>query len=566
MTSAAVVVDRVHATAAVSMSSPRPNRLPVGTATDPATSCATTTTSTTSTTSTTAASGTFSQIGGTVASNGLFSQVGGAAAPPCLPRRFLEPQGLTRDQIANIAKKQASAAPAPASATKRISVQESKWRAASAMTHAAATNYFQQPAERPLPLPRSVTPRTRHEPAKSVEEEIAQLLDTIESSEEEEEEDDDVAEFSKERASSGSSLLSDPRLLVGATAGASAAVSDLADSMGKLEIEATPADAERALKKGRVKKKALASVAEELVVPHLRVTLLPHQKLGVSWMIRMEESKHRGGLLADDVSLPSCPDLTTIDGTGKDSADHLANVGSAAHGAAKAQGSRVRCNDGGRAADDAHRSPTGPCAAVGARAESQGDEARSTGGVRPSRQWPDQEYLVPSACADPHPKDPKSLAKYDAVITTYAIVGNESGYKKPHRAKAAESIVLHSSSERSEDSSTDEGTPSEEGDDDDDGSDDEAPIGGNRKAKVSRRTLQSSESEEEAPQRRPKSRTSKTDIPLMGPLFRAVFHRIVLDEAHTIKNATTKGAVACCKLQAIHRWCLTGTPIQVNLI
>lgn len=37
------------------------------------------------------------------------------------------------------------------------------------------------------------------------------------------------------------------------------------------------------------------------------------------------------------------------------------------------------------------------------------------------------------------------------------------------------------------------------------------------------------------------------------------------DEAHNIKNHKTKGARACCALQAKFRWCLTGTPMCVFL-
>jgi len=40
------------------------------------------------------------------------------------------------------------------------------------------------------------------------------------------------------------------------------------------------------------------------------------------------------------------------------------------------------------------------------------------------------------------------------------------------------------------------------------------------------------------------------------------WHRIILDEAHTIKNRTTKVAQGVCALEARCRWCLTGTPMQ----
>ncbi|KAI0899905.1 SNF2 family N-terminal domain-containing protein, partial [Annulohypoxylon nitens] len=51
----------------------------------------------------------------------------------------------------------------------------------------------------------------------------------------------------------------------------------------------------------------------------------------------------------------------------------------------------------------------------------------------------------------------------------------------------------------------------------------------------------------------------------VGLLHDIPWHRVVLDEAHIIRNRATKIFKAVYKLKARHRWCLSGTPIQNRL-
>jgi len=50
-----------------------------------------------------------------------------------------------------------------------------------------------------------------------------------------------------------------------------------------------------------------------------------------------------------------------------------------------------------------------------------------------------------------------------------------------------------------------------------------------------------------------------------SPIYQGYWHRIVLDEAHTIKNKKSKTAIATYNVEGLRRWCLTGTPIQNSI-
>lgn len=59
-----------------------------------------------------------------------------------------------------------------------------------------------------------------------------------------------------------------------------------------------------------------------------------------------------------------------------------------------------------------------------------------------------------------------------------------------------------------------------------------------------------------------KRNIGSTREPIIPALQQVHWHRIVLDEAHTIKDSSTSQARASFALSATNRWCLTGTPIQ----
>ncbi|PKI63962.1 hypothetical protein CRG98_015638, partial [Punica granatum] len=126
-------------------------------------------------------------------------------------------------------------------------------------------------------------------------------------------------------------------------------------------------------------------------------------------------------------------------------------------------------------------------------------------------------------------RDPVELAKYDVVITTYAIVTIEV----PKQPLVDEDEVDEKNEEKYGISAEFSGSKKRQ-----------KVYNAGKKGKKGKKGIDSS------------------SFDIFGPLSKVGWFRVILDEAQTIKNHRTQVARACCSLRAKRRWCLSGTPIQ----
>ncbi|TNY21480.1 DNA repair protein rad5 [Rhodotorula diobovata] len=246
--------------------------------------------------------------------------------------------------------------------------------------------------------------------------------------------------------------------------------------MANLDVadDASPQDQEAALKELVASTSDMTSVADFEPPEGLACTLLPHQEIGVRWLVERETGKKRGGILGDDMGLGKTIQLIAL---------MLANPSDRVK--TKAKTTLVVCP-------------------VALMEQWKAEIAKHTDG----------RLRVLIHHGPSRTSEGRKLAKYDVVITSYPTLSSEWVDPNPKKAK--------------------KGMRAAESDDDLD-----------ELGKLGKKG----------------SRLAKEDV---GALFDLEhdFYRVILDEAHQIKNRTTKMQKACVALDAYYRWCLTGTPIQ----
>ncbi|KAM0786465.1 hypothetical protein ACM66B_001927 [Microbotryomycetes sp. NB124-2] len=193
----------------------------------------------------------------------------------------------------------------------------------------------------------------------------------------------------------------------------------------------------------------------------LACKLLDHQKQGLSWLLKRESDKARGGILADDMGLGKTVQMIAL---------MLANPPK----------SDLRDSEG-------KRIKTTLIVCTPALMDQWEQELKTKAPER---------FSVAIHHGDRKLKSGRELRKHDVIITTYPTLQSE--------------------------------WPD--------------PKGGKKK-----------KSDEEA-SATPLSRGALFDV--------ESWYRVILDEAHIVKNRTTKQHKACCELSSHYRWCLTGTPVQ----
>lgn len=277
----------------------------------------------------------------------------------------------------------------------------------------------------------------------------------------------------------------------------------------------------------------------------LAVPLLRHQRIALSWMVQKETANVNcsGGILADDQGLGKT--VSTI------ALILMERSPSTRSTVVKTEGEFEALN----LDDDEDVAEVSvmkhPCNSMMTSKPIKRENSVMVGKSRPAagtlvvcptsvlRQWAEELQTKVTSKANlsflvyhgsNRTKDPNELAKYDVVLTTYAIVSMEVP-KQPLVDK----------------------------DDEEKGKQDAFSVFSGPLDSKKRKDPPTSN-------KKNRKGRSPTDGALLEsaarPLGRVRWFRVILDEAQSIKNYRTQVARACWGLRAKRRWCLSGTPIQ----
>ncbi|KAG8385577.1 hypothetical protein BUALT_Bualt03G0059600 [Buddleja alternifolia] len=270
----------------------------------------------------------------------------------------------------------------------------------------------------------------------------------------------------------------------------------------------------------------------------LAVPLMKHQRIALSWMVNKETRSAccSGGILADDQGLGKTVSTIALILKERSPSSKAPRTNQE-----QFKTEMLNLDEDDFSSETSHVKELHEVNGGKTSLQARGRPAAGTLIVCPTsvlRQWSEELHNKVTGEADlsvlvyhgsSRTKDPLELAKYDVVITTYAIVSMEVP-KQPVVDENDDQI----------------GTPFK-------------GFSSSKKRKILDTTTD---------KRLSTSKKTKKEIDneliesLSGPLAKVGWFRVVLDEAQSIKNHRTQVARACWGLRAKRRWCLSGTPIQ----
>ncbi|OQR93562.1 DNA repair protein [Thraustotheca clavata] len=263
--------------------------------------------------------------------------------------------------------------------------------------------------------------------------------------------------------------------------------------------------------------------------PQLTATLLPYQQEGLAWMVNQEASTYRGGILADEMGMGKTIQAVSC---------MLEQV-------------RLERNDPFHKDNNLMAGGTLIVCPVVACMQWRSEIER----------FVQKDHLkVHIHHGNKREKLPDKLAKYDVVLTTYSIIESE-GRKILSADKEAcaycgklflpEKLVLHNkyicgpnAQKTSKQAKQQKGKAAQ------------------AKAKSFQNSDDEYSSEEDEKPIVVKKVAKKPVKKGSSPLHEIAWARIVLDEAHYIKDRRCSTARSVFRLTSKYKWCLTGTPLQ----